>query len=125
VIIRQYDYDRKVHGPAASLYDTCTFEPYLRKTLEQEYIHRILSDTMPEHTQYHYYRYNLSPADSLSNLLRGQRDRLYNPNYINANLEEDEQGLIWCWYRSNTPRSILGLATFEYRYSAGLTDKSI
>ena len=117
VIIRQYDYDRKVHGPAASLYDTCTFDPYLRKTLEQEYIYRTLSDTMPEHTQLHHYRYNLSPADSIGNLLLRQHDRLYNTNYLKANWEEDDDGLIWCWYRSNTPRSILGLATFEYTYT--------
>lgn len=117
VIMRKYDYDHKVHGPAASLYDTCTFEPYLRKTLEQEYIHRTLSNTLPEHTQFHHYRYNLLPADSIGNLLRGQQARLYNVNYINANLEEDDEGLIWIWHRSNTPRSILGLATFEYSYT--------
>jgi hypothetical protein len=124
VIIRQYDYDRKVHGPAASLYDTCTFDPYLRKTLEQEYIHRTLSDTMPEHTQLHHYRYNLLPADGIGTMLLGQHDRLYNVNYIKANWEEDSDGYIWIWYRSNTPRSILGLATFEYSYTGRDHDHS-
>jgi hypothetical protein len=119
VIIRQYDYDHKVRGPAASLYDTSTFEPYLRTALEQDYIYRVLSNTMPEMTREQLSRdpeFDQAPYQ----LLRGQWDRLYNQKYVEANLEEDSDGRIWCWYRSNTPRSILGLATFEYSY-AGLT----
>lgn len=111
VIMRKYDYDRKLRH-ARGLYTTCTFEPYLRKTLEQEFIHRTLSNTLPDYPQYH-----ILPTDDVYRLLRSQADRLYDTNYLRRTLEEDDEGLIWIWYRSNTPRSILGLATFEYTYT--------
>lgn len=115
VIMRKYDYDRKLRH-AEELYDTCTFEPYLRKTLEQEYIQRVLANTLPDTGSYGMPRDPVFDQGTY-HLLRSQYDRLYNTKYLNAHLEEDDQGAIWIWYRSNTPRSILGLATFEYTYT--------
>lgn len=109
VIIRKYDYDRKLPH-AQMLYDTCRFDPLLRKSLEQEYIYRTLNNTLPP-------PWGIDLTGGIRNLLQAQTDLLYDTKYLTRNLEEDEEGHIWIWYRENTPRSILGLATFEYTYS--------
>lgn len=104
VIIREYDF-KKVSS--FGFYNVTKFEPCLRSALEQEQIMRILQG-----------KYSLPSdlTDPISLLLWDLRDRLYNRNYIHWNFNEDNKGYVWIWARSNTPKTVLGLATFQHRY---------
>jgi hypothetical protein len=115
VIIREYDFkkicQRAIPGSIwikNGLYDRASFEPCLRVALEQEYVLRILQGKTP---------YQSHPLPTgVDSLLYHLRDRLYNRDYASWHQEEDEQGYIWVWCRKNTPKTRLGLATFERQY---------
>ena len=111
--MREYDYNKKLHL-AQSLYSYMEFEPCLRFRLEQEKIVRILKN--PTDHPGHWENDRLLDPSSIYNILWYQQDRFYNRGQLFWNMEEDDAGHVWIWHRVNTPRSRLGIATFEYHY---------
>jgi hypothetical protein len=113
VIIREYDYNKRLNL-ARSLYTHTEFEPCLRFRLEQEKIIGLLKNPLDQPGVWELDQ--VQNSGSIQNLLWHQRDRFYHRDHIRWNMEEDDAGYVWIWHRSNTPRSRLGLATFEYHY---------
>jgi hypothetical protein len=113
VIMREYDYNKKL-SLALSLYTCAEFEPCLRLRLDQERVLNLLKNPHDQPGVWESDRVQVT--GSIYNLLWYQRKRFYNPDHIRWNIEEDDAGHVWIWHRSNTPRSRLGLATFEYHY---------
>lgn len=117
IIIRQHDYTNMVKRAIPTLYHTSSFEPITLKELEQEYILSLLSEKKSQMllvpNQYKgdekYYQYPQSYLWQMQN-------RLYNKSYVDWFSEYDKDGYMWIQSRKNTPKTLLGWATFEYDY---------
>jgi hypothetical protein len=118
IIIRQYDYTDMVKRAIPTWYHTSSFEPITLKELEQEYLLALLSEKKsqmllapsrycPPNEQY--YQYPQSYLWQMQNFL-------YDKNYVKWFSEYDEDGYMWIQARKNTPKTLLGWATFEYDY---------
>jgi len=123
VIMRQYDYDRLCKywdiGHPHGLYHESTFVPLTRTALEQDYIIKILS-AGPAAGSEHWIDPDRNWVDpdrtsswSMFRILYSEQ--LYDRRYLSWTIDQDSQGGIWCQARSNTPRSLLGQATFIYK----------
>jgi hypothetical protein len=109
VIIREYDYNRLITGPARLLYDSYSFDPLLREALEKDYAMCILRGRGTRD-------FEINTDEPILNALRSQSDRLYNTRYLSYQLTEDNSGFVWIQSRPPNPISRLGLAKFVYCY---------
>lgn len=106
VLIREYDYEKKLKPQAKWLYSNISFEPVNQKTLEQEYMWATLQDKHPPRT--------LSIPALLSWVNSSGIGTVYNLRYNNYDYCWDSNGDAVIWYAVNKPRSRLGWATLEY-----------
>ena len=110
VIMRQYDYVKHHGSFVPSYYSASNFVPITLKELEQEYLLKILNGTIDEE------RIKKINFEYPKNYLQAMSDYLYKQEYIQWFSEYDEDGYMWIQARANTPRSVLGWATFELDY---------
>lgn len=112
VIMRQYDYNKKL-SVLNRYYTRCEFMPLLIQELERMEILDILKN--PNRV--------LPLVDYSKNIFMNMlqhphiKNLLHNPDYLRWYHEQDSDGHVWIWSRSNNPKSILGLASFEYDYA--------
>jgi hypothetical protein len=107
VLIREYDYERKLKPKAKWLYSNITFEPINQATLEQEYMWATLQDKHPPRT--------LSIPALLSWVNNSGTGIVYSLKYHNYDYAWDSNGDAVIWYAVNKPRSRLGWAILEYQ----------
>ena len=108
VLIRRYDYDRMVKRAVPLHYDTATFEPVTRRSIEQEKIWSTLKNR--DTNIWLYYGRNINQ------ILDGMKDWTYNPQYLHWKKLWNEQDVLCVQSRSNHPPSELGWATFTVDY---------
>ena len=107
VLIREYDFEKKLKPQAKWLYSNVTFEPINQKTLEQEYMWATLQNKNPPRT--------LSIPALLNWVKSSGIGTVYSLRYNNYDYDWDENGNAVLQYAINKPRSLLGWATLEYQ----------
>lgn len=106
VLIREYDYEKKLKPQAKWLYSNISFEPINRTILEQEYMWATLQNKNPPKTT--------SIPALLSWVNSSGIGTVYSLRYSNYDYAWDSNGDAVIWYAVNKPRSRLGWATLEY-----------
>jgi hypothetical protein len=107
VLIRKYDYERKLLPQSHGLYDRVEFTPITQKSIEQDLIWSILKgqsiDTNEDFTNLGSY-INLQRHNGLT----------YNPRYIDYSCYWDPfNGNAIMYSRADRPSSVLGWAVLE------------
>lgn len=112
VLIREYDYQKMITNSYGGivydgmmLYNKSEFEPLTKTRIEQEQTWATLANKR-QVWQY--------AGRGVSHILYGMKDYLYNPRYMEWNKSWDEDEYLCVQARSNTPKSRIGWATFEY-----------
>ena len=112
VLIREYDYRKMVTNAYGGvifdgmmLYDKSEFVPLTKTLIEQEETWAILG------SKRHVWQY---ASRGVKDIFYGMKDYLYNPRYMEWKTTWDEDEYLCVQARSNTPRSRIGWATFEY-----------
>jgi hypothetical protein len=120
VIIREYDY-QKIKKQVQSynkknkdtLYDSVTFIPITKDSLEKDYIIYLL--TKKETTKYpNVYPDELyKPSEYPISFLRHMKKNLYDQEYIKWKARYNEDGYFLIRYNDSTPETMLGWAVLE------------
>jgi hypothetical protein len=87
------------------IYNRSTFEPLTKKKIEQD---RAWSCLQGNRQLWQYINYGVR------DIFWGMQDYLYNRQYESWKRDWDDDGYLYIQARSNTPRSIMGWAIFEY-----------
>lgn len=120
VIIREYDY-QKIKKQVQSynkknkdtLYDSVTFIPITKDSLEKDYIIYLLTKKENEKISF---QDPFRPTEYPLSYLRHMQNKLYDKEYINWKVRYDEDGYIVIRYNDRTPETMLGWALFEKQY---------
>lgn len=112
MLIREYDYLKIISNDwggivfdGMMLYNRSSFDPLTRAAIEKEIIWEKLTSSSKKIWQHH---------DSVHKILDGMKDWLYNARYADWKVSWDDDDYLCVQARSNTPRSRLGWAVFEY-----------
>lgn len=109
VLIREYDYQKKLLPQSRGLYDRVEFAPLTQKSIEQDLVWSILKGQFS----------SLEPSENFTNLqsyidLQRQSNLVYNPRYIDYSCYWDPfNGNAIMYSRADRPSSVLGWAVLE------------